>query len=95
MYFGEDKNLKEYLPSLQERQKCVKPRRKFAPGDIVLLVNENSPRCSWPLGRILRVKPNTKDGYVRIVSLKTKSGILERPIDKIIFLETATLYDDA
>jgi hypothetical protein len=86
--------IKEYLPSLQERQKWVKPRRNFAPGDIVLLVDENSPRCAWTLGRVLEVNPNTKDGFVRKVTLKAKSTILERPVDKIVFLETTTLYND-
>jgi hypothetical protein len=86
--------IKEYLPSLQERQKWVKPRRNFAPGDIVLLVDENSPRCAWTLGRVLEVNPNTKDGFVRKVTLKAKSTILERPVDKIVFLETTTPYND-
>jgi hypothetical protein len=78
--------VKEYLPTLQKRQKWNKPRRNFQLGDIVLIVDENYPRCSWPLGRITEVKSG-KDGYVRRVSLKTKSTILERPINKIIFLE--------
>ncbi len=56
--------------------------------DIVLIVDENSPRCSWPLGRVTEVRPN-KDGYVRRASLKTKSGTtLERPASKIVFLES-------
>ena len=57
-------------------------------------MDENAARCAWPLGRVLQVKPNTKDGYVRMVTLKTKSTKLERPIDKIVFLEKGTLYDD-
>ena len=78
--------LKEYLPSLQKRQKRPKPRRHFMVGDIVLIVDENSPRCSWPL--VAEVRPN-KDGYVRRVSLKTKSGTtLECPVSKIVFLES-------
>jgi hypothetical protein len=81
--------LKEYLPELQRRQKWMNPRRNFVPGDVVLLVDETSPRSSWPLGRILRVKPNTKDGYVRRVILKTKSTVLERPVDKIVLLEAS------
>jgi hypothetical protein len=43
----------------------MNPRRNFTPGDIVLIVDETSPRSLWPLGRIVRVKPNSKDGYVR------------------------------
>ena len=45
----------------------------FEIGDIVLVVDENSPRNLWPLGRILEVKPNKGDGLVRTVSLKTCS----------------------
>jgi hypothetical protein len=64
-------------------------RRNFTPGDIVLIVDETSPRSLWPLGRIVRVKPNSKDGYVRRVVLKTKSTVLERPVDKIVLLEAS------
>ncbi|XP_028404804.1 uncharacterized protein LOC114527371 [Dendronephthya gigantea] len=78
--------VKEYLPTLQKRQKWTKPRRNFQLGDIVLIVDENYPRCSWALGRIIEVKPG-RDGYVRRVSMKTKSTVLERPINKIVLLE--------
>ena len=52
------------------------------------------PHVSSPLGRILEVNPNTKDGFVRKVTLKARSTILGRPVDKIVFLETITLYND-
>ena len=42
----------------------------------------------WPLGRILEVKPNKRDGLVRSVKLKTKNAFLDCPIDNIILLET-------
>ena len=56
--------LKEYLPELQQRQKWMNPQQNFTPGDIVLIINETSPKSLWPLGHIVRVKPNSKDGYV-------------------------------
>jgi hypothetical protein len=37
----------------------------------------------------VRVKPNSKDGYVWRVVLKTKSTVLERPVDKIVLLEAS------
>ncbi len=80
--------LKEYLPELQRRQKWLKPRRNVSPGDIVLIVDQCSPRSAWPLGRILEVESNPDDGYVRSVVLKTKKSVLKRPIDKIVLLET-------
>ena len=78
--------LKKYLPELQRRQKWNKSRRNLAPGDIVLMV-DTFRRSSWPLGRVIRVKRNSGDGFVRRVVLKTKSGYLERPVDKVVFLE--------
>ena len=46
--------VKEYLPTLQERQKWLRPHQNFQIGDIVLLTNEKSPRGLWPLACIVR-----------------------------------------
>jgi hypothetical protein len=81
--------LKEYLPSLQERQKWGGVKRNFAVNDIVLVRDDNASRASWPLGRILEVYYNRRDGLVRSVKLKTKTSVLVRPIDKIVLLEAA------
>lgn len=83
--------MREYLPSLQQRQKWSHADRNFAVGDVVLLLDETLPRGSWPLGRVLEVFPNQSDGLVRSVKLKTKSSILVRPIDKIVLLEAALI----
>ena len=80
--------VKEYLLRLQERQRWSKTRRNFAVGDIVLLVDESSPRSAWPLGRIIEVRCNSKDNLVRSVSVKTQSTTLSRPVSKIVLLET-------
>ena len=74
--------LSEYLPSLQERQKWINPRRDFAVGDLVLIVDERVPRGQWLLGHILVVHPG-RDGFIRSVKVATKS----RPISKLSFLE--------
>ncbi|XP_014670064.1 PREDICTED: uncharacterized protein LOC106811056 [Priapulus caudatus] len=77
----------EYLPLLQERQKWLVPTRNLAIGDIVLVADNNVPRCSWPLGRVLDVFPGN-DGRVRSVSVKTNSvNPLTRPVDKLVLLE--------
>ena len=67
--------VKEYLPRLQQRQKWTKPQRNFAIGDIVLVVDESTSRNRWPLGRIVDVYRNNKDGYVRRVSVKIGSTV--------------------
>ena len=81
--------MREYLLSLQQRQKWSHISRNFAVGDVVLMLDENTPGSSWPLRRILEVFPNRSDGLVRIVKLRTKSSVLVRPIDKIVLLEAS------
>ena len=80
--------LKEYLPVLQLRQKWTLPHRNFKVGDLVLVVNENGPRCQWPLGRVLEVYPDT-EGLVRQVDVKVGDKIFKRPIVKLCLLEGA------
>ena len=77
---------REYLPSLQERQKWFRPRRNFTVGDTVI-VDESTPRNVWPIGRITEVFPD-RDGFVRRVRVKTKTSTLERPITKLCLLES-------
>lgn len=80
--------VKEYLPGLQERQKWNRAQRNFMPGDVVLLVDEMSPRNSWVTARVLDTVLD-KNGLVRTVRIKTKSSILDRPITKVCLLQEA------
>jgi len=51
---------------------------------------------NWlPLGRFLEGKPNESDGLVRRVTLKTKSVVLERPINKIVHLEVPRPHESS
>ncbi len=91
---------REYLMSLQERQKWQTPRRNLRVGDIVLL-KDDSPRMTWPLARVTRVTPSD-DGLVRRVHVTTgtrnldrngkrdgKLATYERPIQKLVLLVEA------
>ena len=80
---------REYLPSLQERQKWEKASLNFAVGDLVLVLDESLPHCSWPLGRVIEVFPNRSDGLVRSMRLKTTSSVLVRPVNKLVLLEAS------
>lgn len=79
---------REYLPLLQERQKWSRPRRNFEAGDVVLLVDSSSPRNSWLMGRVVETLPDSS-GTVRRLKIKTKTSILERPVNKLCLLEEA------
>ena len=62
---------KEYLPTLQLRQKWFKDRTNVNIGDIVLVLDGSLPRNNWPLARVLDVHPGRDGSRVRRVTLKT------------------------
>ena len=76
---------KEYLPLLQTRTKWPKPSVNLSAGDIVILVDENAPRCHWALGRIVEAV-RSSDGLVRSARVRTRSSVVERPVTKLVLL---------
>ena len=77
---------KKYLPTITKRGKWRECERDIKVGDLVLLIEQNIPRGSWPLARVLRVYPG-KDELVRVADIRTKSTVLTRPITKLCLLE--------
>ena len=77
--------IREYLPLMQERHKWSQIKRNFTPGDVVVIIDDNAPRNSWLLGRVVKAFPGSK-GLVRSVLVKTKSNIIQRPITKLCLL---------
>ena len=65
--------MKEYLLGLQVGQKWCETRSNLKSGDLVLLVDENSPRGQWPLDRVLEATCG-RDGLVPIVA-EFKPGV--------------------
>ena len=78
---------REYLPALQQRSKWNEKRRNLEVGNVVLLVNDGLPRNCWLLGRVVSASPSS-DGLVRTVEVKTKNGVLLRPVHKLCFIES-------
>ena len=66
----------------------TRERQKIKIGDVVLVVDNNSPRGRWLLGRIIKTFPGG-DGKVRVAEIKTKNSTLTRPISKLCLLEEA------
>ncbi|XP_068735362.1 uncharacterized protein [Montipora capricornis] len=81
--------IKEYLPTLQKRQKWVREKGSLKVKDLVLIVDEKCPRGRWLLGRVLKIFPGD-DQRVRVAEVKTKSSTLVRPISKLVLLEEET-----
>lgn len=54
-------------------------------GSLVLVIDERYPLAKWPSGRILEIHPS-KDGHVRVVTVKTQFSKFKRPISKLCIL---------
>ena len=76
---------KEYLPDLQNRQKWFQPKRNIQIGDVVLIVDDQAPRNSWPMG-LVEETYGDKQGLVRSAKIKTKTTVLTRPVTKLCVL---------
>lgn len=77
----------EYLGQLKYASaKKLAEGRQIKLGDIVLIGNDCSKRLEWPLGRVIELLPG-KDGIVRVVRLRTATGQLVRPVQRLYCLE--------
>lgn len=89
---------KEYLVTLQSRQKWNREKRNLEVNDLVLIKEDDQPRNMWKLGRVTQVSKDDKE-VVRKVSLivgtpnLSKNGkrsgnltVLERPIHKLVLI---------
>ena len=74
---------REYLPDLTRRSKWRKQTRGLKANDLVLVVDTQTPRNQWKLGRVLST-PNDQE---RSVHLRTQEGEVHRPYSKLVFLE--------
>ena len=84
--------LKEYLSTINCRRKWCDKRRNVTENDVIL-VDDNTPRCQWPLGRIVKVFLGYQD-LVRSVLVKTKTGELKRSISKVCVIVRVETRDD-
>ena len=83
----------EYLQTLQVRQKWHKKEPNFSVNDLVLMYDENAPRGSWPLGKVVEVYPDSQ-GNVRQVLVRTKTQTFKRPISKLCRLKLESQWAD-
>ncbi|XP_011699619.1 PREDICTED: uncharacterized protein LOC105456927 [Wasmannia auropunctata] len=82
----------EYVSNLQGRVKW-KTIQENLKVDLVLLKDDNLPPLKWKLGRITEVRAG-KDGLVRVVTVRTAMGKVERAIAKLCRLPVNdTLYE--
>ncbi|KAJ8950946.1 hypothetical protein NQ318_008385 [Aromia moschata] len=76
----------DYLHLLQQRTKWRFVKHVPAlDGSIVLLKEDNTPPQAWPMGRIIDVHSGS-DGLLRVVSVKTRHGVVKRAVVKVCLL---------
>ena len=73
---------REYLNHLQQLGKWRTRSANLRPGTLVLLKDELLPPARWSLGRIVSTHPGD-DGLVRVVTVRTATSELRRPVTKI------------
>ena len=76
---------KEYLSQMV--QAVGEKKRNLHVGELVLVESDNRKRFEWPLGGIVKLFPE-RDGEVRVAEVKTASGNLIRPLQRLYPLET-------
>ena len=60
-------------------------------GDLVLIIEPNTPRGQWPLGQVLETYPDKRDNVLRVVKVKAAGHPkpFVRPVTKLCILTTA------
>ncbi|XP_065355037.1 uncharacterized protein LOC135949415 isoform X2 [Calliphora vicina] len=76
---------KDYVRSLQAKTKWAEEEPDLVVGKLVVVHEDNMAPLKWLTGRVLAVTPGA-DGKVRVAEVKTRNGILKRPIHKLALL---------
>jgi len=76
----------DYLMTLSVRQKWNQPLETDLMGKIVLINDDNAMKNEWKLGRIIKCHKGRQDDYVRAVDLKTATGVIRRPLQRLALL---------
>jgi len=75
----------EYISRMQQRPKWQQKSNNIAIDALVLVKDERLPPFRWKLGRVTNIHPGP-DGLVRVVTLKTADGVIQRPLVKLCLL---------
>ncbi|XP_062714759.1 uncharacterized protein LOC134291266 [Aedes albopictus] len=78
--------LSDYLPEITRRSKWFQQVKPIAVGDIVVIADPKMPRNCWPKGKIIGTRVSA-DGQVRSATVRTSSGVYDRPATKLAILD--------
>lgn len=73
---------RDYLHHLQNRPKWITQHTNLQIGDLVVIHDPQTLPLHWRLGRVTRIYPGS-DNRVRVVSIFTQDGEIQRPISRV------------
>lgn len=77
--------IRNYLPSLQERQKWRTDTKELTNGQVVLVVDPQLPRALWPVGTVTETYAGP-DGHIRTAAVQVKDRTYVRPVARLVKL---------
>ena len=77
--------IRNYLPSLQERQKWRTDTKELTNGQVVLVVDPQLPRALWPVGTVTETYAGP-DGRIRTAAVQVKDRTYVRPVARLVKL---------
>lgn len=78
--------ISDYLPELTRRSKHYPAQPQIAPGDVVIICDDQSNGRKWERGIVQDAVKRT-DGEVRTAVVRTARGVYRRPVTKLARLD--------
>jgi len=78
--------LKEIVPRLNVQVKWLRQQKNVKIGDIVMVLDDNTPRAHWSLARVIATYPG-KDDVVRVVEVRVGDKVYKRPVHRLVPLD--------
>lgn len=85
--------IREYLPTLQIRQKWHSATPELLDKAIVMIVDPQLPRALWPVGRVTQIH-RSEDGCVRSADVVVKGRAYTRPVSRLVMLPALPSGED-
>ena len=83
----------QYVPALQPRSKWTREQPSMKKDDIVLVADENSPRCDWPIGRIMELNRSAKMAtFDQLVFVFAEKNLLVTFLDFVFSNNTTDVF---
>ena len=87
-----DRWSREYLQTLQAKSKWRTIQPNLQAGDVVVLKEDKTFSCHWPLAKVLQTYPG-KDGLVRVAQIQTETSTFKRPVTNLALLHREDCKD--